>query len=190
MGGEKHTSLSANLPPDYQSCVEVKNTMGTKGVFVVVLAEDNRKVLLHRREDFRIWALPGGRVENDESWKEAGVREVFEETGYQIEIERLVGEYSRPQMPGGGDISHVCVGRVIGGAPIQSGPETLEVKWFPLDALPPSLHRFMDDEYIQDALTDTSIPFKKTQHMPIRLVFLIHVLLGLRSLRNRLIGRS
>ena len=50
-----------------------------------------------QRSDNGHWGLPGGHVEPGESVTEAALREVFEETGWRIEIGRLVGVYSDPQ---------------------------------------------------------------------------------------------
>src|SRR5947208_15868189 len=113
--------------------------MPTKSASAVVLSEDGQEVLLHKREDFRIWALPGGRIEPGETWETAAVREAYEETGYRIIVERLVGEYHAPQMPYGGNINFVGLGRVVGGEPITRGAETVEVRWFPCMALPARL---------------------------------------------------
>ncbi|HET7088248.1 MAG TPA: NUDIX domain-containing protein [Anaerolineae bacterium] len=44
------------------------------GVTVAVIHD--RQVLLTRREDFRVWCLPGGAVESGESVAEAAMREV------------------------------------------------------------------------------------------------------------------
>lgn len=41
--------------------------------------------------DRRHWTLPGGKVEHAEDPCDAVVREVEEETGYRVEVERLLG---------------------------------------------------------------------------------------------------
>ncbi len=46
-------------------------------------------------ESLRHWTLPGGRVEHGEDPYHAVVREVAEETGYEVEVERLLGLDSR-----------------------------------------------------------------------------------------------
>ena len=57
----------------------------------VVLSEDRQRVLLLRREVFILWDLPGGGIEKHEAPMDAAVRECREETGIEIQIERLVG---------------------------------------------------------------------------------------------------
>jgi ADP-ribose pyrophosphatase YjhB (NUDIX family) len=147
-----------------------------KSVSVIVLNNDHQ-LLLHQREDFRIWALPGGKLEPGEGWEEAAVREVYEETGYQIEVERWVGEYWQPYRP---NLKYVCTATVVGGAPIVRGPETLQVRWFELNRLPFSLPRLMR-EYIQDAQANHPFPLKKSQTLPWWQASLIKALLRLRD---------
>ena len=59
-----------------------------------------REILLMRRSDNRHWGLPGGYVEPGESVVVATEREVREETGYEIEVGRLVGVYSITEVAG------------------------------------------------------------------------------------------
>src|SRR5438270_771847 len=63
-----------------------------------------------------------------ETWAGAAVREVAEETGYRVAVERLAGLYRKPRRLGGGTV-YVCLGRVTGGAPIPAGPETRALRW-------------------------------------------------------------
>ena len=126
--------------------------MQTKGSSGVVINE-REEVLLVLRQDFRIWALPGG-VEPDETWEQAAVRESLEKTGYQIEIKQYVGEYWRPQMSHGhGDRRHVFLAQAI------------DVRWFPATSLPKGMFRF-SREHIYDALARPSTPLKKSSAFP------------------------
>jgi ADP-ribose pyrophosphatase YjhB (NUDIX family) len=59
---------------------------------------DGRLLLAHfvsPTGDVQQWALPGGGVEPGEDPYDAVVREVEEETGYRVEVERLLGVVSR-----------------------------------------------------------------------------------------------
>jgi 8-oxo-dGTP pyrophosphatase MutT (NUDIX family) len=57
----------------------------TVAVFVV----SRGAVLLHRHRKLGMWLPPGGHIERDELPDDAAVREVYEETGIEVE---LVGE--------------------------------------------------------------------------------------------------
>ncbi len=60
---------------------------------VLCLIEDGDRILLQNRikKDWRGYALPGGHVENGESFVDAVIREMKEETGLTILDPRLVG---------------------------------------------------------------------------------------------------
>ena len=66
------------------------------GCSAVIFDPTKQKVLLTRRTDNGRWCLPGGRMEPGESAAEACAREVWEETGLHIRLERLIGVYSNP----------------------------------------------------------------------------------------------
>ncbi|WP_150252480.1 NUDIX hydrolase [Nocardiopsis deserti] len=58
------------------------------------VVDDGGRLLLQRRVDNGLWAMPGGAMEMTESLPEAAVREVREETGYEVEVTGLVGTYT------------------------------------------------------------------------------------------------
>ncbi|MFH9223307.1 NUDIX domain-containing protein [Streptomyces lydicus] len=62
-----------------------------------VVTDDQGKILLQRRRDNGLWALPGGGMEMTDSLPGTAVREVKEETGLDVEITGLVGTYTDPR---------------------------------------------------------------------------------------------
>jgi 8-oxo-dGTP pyrophosphatase MutT (NUDIX family) len=63
----------------------------------VLIRDEHLRVLLERRRDCGLWGLPGGRIEAGESVAQAACREVFEETGFRVTVNRLLGIYSEPR---------------------------------------------------------------------------------------------
>jgi 8-oxo-dGTP diphosphatase len=112
-----------------------------------IVRDEAGRVLLIRRGDGRGWSLPGGMMEPGESIVECLVREVWEETGLEVEPLRLVGIYSDPAFMrfayGNGDRVHFMSAtfdcRVVGGSLNADGEESLEVVYFAPDALPEGL---------------------------------------------------
>ena len=65
--------------------------MWTGGVRVVVRDEDGNILMVRQQHPEReIWLLPGGGIENGETSSMAAVREVKEETGLDISVERML----------------------------------------------------------------------------------------------------
>ena len=62
-----------------------------------VVTDDEGRILLQRRQDNDLWALPGGGMEMTDSLPGTAVREVKEETGLDVEVTGLVGMYTDPR---------------------------------------------------------------------------------------------
>jgi 8-oxo-dGTP diphosphatase len=73
---------------------------------VLVDEQDQALLVLGNEVEGRLWTLPGGGVELDETVEQGAVREVREETGYDADLGRILGvdtivvppeERTRPQ---------------------------------------------------------------------------------------------
>ena len=62
----------------------------------VVVRDDAGRVLLVRHSNGDVWVTPGGAVEPAEIPAEAAVREMWEETGLEVELTRVLGVYGGP----------------------------------------------------------------------------------------------
>lgn len=110
------------------------------------------KILLVRRKFDPFegrYALPGGFVEYGETVDECVIREVREETGLRVSVDRLLGVYSAPDRdPRGHTITLVYILNVEGGT-LADSVET-KAEWMALKNIPPLA--FDHDAIIADYL--------------------------------------
>lgn len=103
-------------------------------VSAVVLDESGR-ILMIRRTDNDLYAIPGGGLEAGETVSQAVTREVLEETGIHVEVADLVGVFSNPEHVIAYDDGEVrqefsiCFrAKPIGGT-LRTSEESKEVRW-------------------------------------------------------------
>ncbi|MFA6486215.1 MAG: NUDIX domain-containing protein [Candidatus Magasanikbacteria bacterium] len=116
------------------------------GVFAVIFDKQGRSLWCLRR-DYDLWNLPGGGMEYGETPQEAIIREVKEETGVIVKVERLAGVYYKT----GDDaivFSFVC--KIIKGK-LKLSDEVKENKFFKLSELPKHISQKQVDR-VKDAL--------------------------------------
>jgi ADP-ribose pyrophosphatase YjhB (NUDIX family) len=102
---------------------------------VAIVQDDQGRVLLIHKTDNNKWALPGGGHEIGESIADTVIREVKEETGYDVEVETITGTYTDPRHVMAYDDGEVRQqfsiafrARLIGGE-AQTSSESDQVEW-------------------------------------------------------------
>ena len=136
----------------------------TRGRGPLVVAQgvviDKSCVLLSVRTDLRGWELPGGNPSPGERVEDAVRREVFEETGIEVEVQGHVGDYTRTGfLP---HTAHIYRCRALGGE-LRPSAETPRVAWFPLDRVPRTLFPWYHAP-LADAAANLSEPVTRREH--------------------------
>lgn len=124
----------------------------------LVILDAKEQVCMHLREDTNSWGLPGGLMDIGETAVESIVREAREETGLIVRNPQLYGVFSGPkfhtQYPSGDQTAPVILGFYTSdfSGSLQTGGESLEVQWFPLDQIPENMnksHRMFLEGYLE-----------------------------------------
>jgi 8-oxo-dGTP pyrophosphatase MutT (NUDIX family) len=111
-----------------------------------VVTNDAGEILLQRRVDNDLWALPGGTMDLGERIADTVVREVKEETGLDVEVSGLVGVYSDPGHVIAYDDGEVrqefnlCFAARLVGGELAGSDESTEVRWVDPKAIEALLH--------------------------------------------------
>jgi 8-oxo-dGTP diphosphatase len=110
----------------------------------VLLVDEHGRVLLTLRKlapEAGCWSIVGGKLEYLETLHDCALREALEEVGLAISIEGLlcVTDHLLPHESQHW-VSPAYLGRVANGRAKNCEPgKTSQVRWFPIDQLPPNL---------------------------------------------------
>lgn len=101
------------------------NKLWTGGVRVALFNEEGKVLLVKQHhENKEIWMVPGGGIEEGETSQDAAIREVMEETGLIIHIDRLLWHVEEVSEERGQRFVNFFLGNIIGGQPeLGSDPE-------------------------------------------------------------------
>jgi ADP-ribose pyrophosphatase YjhB (NUDIX family) len=144
------------------SAIEVPGIDEVRPGVAAVIRDADGRLLLHRRRVGTAWAPVSGHVEAGESVTASLHREVREETGLTVTVERFVGVYSDPAFqvvtyPDGKRVQFVTslfLCRVASGT-FSGSAEGLAWGWFSPGALPHDLLPYAEG-WIGDALGEAS----------------------------------
>ncbi|WP_116199255.1 NUDIX hydrolase [Amycolatopsis circi] len=99
------------------------------------IQDEEGRILMIRRTDNDLYAIPGGQLELGETLAQAAVREVREETGIECDVTSVVGLYSNPEHVIAYDDGEVrqefsiCFrARFVSGS-VHTSDESKEVRW-------------------------------------------------------------
>lgn len=106
-----------------------------------VIVDITGAILVHRRSDSGLWALPGGTMETGESILQTVMREVREETGLEVQPRRVIGIYTDPRHVIAFDDGEVrqqfsiCFACNVIGGDLQVSNESTELRYIPPEAI-------------------------------------------------------
>ncbi|HDM8126167.1 TPA: NUDIX domain-containing protein [Vibrio harveyi] len=111
------------------------------GVAAVILNQNNQ-LLLQKKSDGS-WSLPAGMIEPGESPSQAVIREVREETGLAVEVERVLGVFGGEGFgftyPNGDQVEYTVIMfkcQQTGQFAEDLDEETIELAWFSRSDMP------------------------------------------------------
>lgn len=110
-------------------------------VAVAVLLMQQGRILLVRRANTPFkdyWTMPAGFMDWNEDPQAAAAREVLEETGLVVQVERLLEVFHTPDDGGLADIVIVYSATITGGT-LQADDDAAEAVWFSRADLPQNL---------------------------------------------------
>lgn len=148
-----------------------------------VVENDAGEILFIQREDFKLWVIPGGTLDYGETLIEGAKREVFEETGVNVEITGLLGIFTWRNAK---HYSILFTARPLDNN-LTTSFESIDVRYFSRDNLPsPTTPWQMDrlDHYFRGE-RGVMVSEALSRYTIWRIRFLVM----LRDLRNRFILR-
>jgi ADP-ribose pyrophosphatase YjhB (NUDIX family) len=130
-----------------------------------VVTDEHGRIVLIRRRDNDLWALPGGGMELGESIVDTAVREVKEETGLDVEVTGLIGVYTNPRHVMAytdGEVRQqfsLCFTTHLLGGDLLADSESTDIAWTPSEDIPSlNMHPSMRLR-IQHYLEDRDTPY-------------------------------
>jgi len=107
-----------------------------------IFDENGRILMVREVADAGRWTLPGGWADVNLTAAENVVKEVREESGFEVQVRKLAAVWDRTRQGHSAQVFSCCklfyICDIVGGA-AATGSETSEVGWFAKDELPADL---------------------------------------------------
>lgn len=122
--------------------------------FTLVTKGNGLLLVLRKDPPFaQTWSLPGGHVEFGETLEAAAVREIREETGVRVRLQRMCG-FENLVFTDANRRYHILLFRFVGvpaGGQLRTGHDVAKAAWIPKSDLPllrlsPPARRFLEAE--------------------------------------------
>jgi 8-oxo-dGTP pyrophosphatase MutT (NUDIX family) len=135
------SDLQSNDNPEVRAAGGVLLRSGPNGTEVAVI----------HRPKYGDWSLPKGKLDGDESFEQAALREVEEETGMRAELGPELSPVSYRDRKGRTKLVRYWTMRVQDGE-FSPGPEVDELRWLEPDAAGELLSYEHDAELVREAI--------------------------------------
>jgi len=133
-------TISENAEIIFDHNIYIHDVYATPNVSVRVLVfnEEGKLLMVKEKQDGR-WAVPGGWCDVFESSSESGRKEVKQEAGLDVKIERILGVFQRERYKDYptlvSEYVHYYCASILGGE-LKHNHETLDVGFFDINELP------------------------------------------------------
>lgn len=123
------------------------------GGVVLRRGNDRCETCLVHRPKYDDWSLPKGKLDDGESFEEAALREVAEETGYECRLGRALGEVryrdskDRPKV-----VLYWVMWPVAGEGEFVPDDEIDRIRWIAVEEAPSVLTYWRDRDVLERAL--------------------------------------
>ena len=124
------------------------------GGVLVRSGEDGPEVAVIHRPKYGDWSLPNGKLDGDESFEQAALREVEEETGMRAELGPELSSVSYRDRKGRTKMVRYWLMRVLEGE-FEPGSEVDELRWLDPQSARELLSYEHDAELVREAVAAT-----------------------------------
>lgn len=142
----RHQVIVAEPAKEYKRCTLAAGAVLWRGDLSDF---DSIEVAIIHRPHYDDWSLAKGKVDPGESLPTTAAREIFEETGYEVRLGKLLGKVSYPVLDRM-KVVYYWTGEVLGGQFVPND-EVDEIRWLPIAKARPLLSYEVDRNVLDKA---------------------------------------